>query len=316
MHQFVVHAQPLLELLRRHLLLHQQAEDAGVLAPAHPPDVEVHDLRGHRPLFDHLDDLGHHRRVHFGVEQHPAGVAQEPEGPDADQAGADQAHHRVEPVRAPELAAGEGDDGQHRGGRVGEHVQVGGTQVQVLVTVVVLVVVVVMVVAVVLVAVVMVRAVAQEKGADQVDHQAEGSEQDGLIVVDGHGREQPLHRVVEHQAGHGHQAEGTGVAAEHLDLPGAEGEAAVPGEPPGRGVGEQGKPQGQGMGTHVPAVGEQGHGVEQHTADDLGHHDHHGEQHGPAGVAFSRRVALVEHVRGRQGERRRARRRAHDRVSW
>ncbi len=61
-------------------------------------------------------------------------------------------------------------------------------------------------------------------------------------------------------------------------------------------VGEYREAQRQRVRTHVPAVGEHGHGVEPPAADDLHQHHADGEPQGAAGIAFGQRVAVVEAV--------------------
>ena len=214
------------------------ADDARVSAAPHLPDVQVADPGRDVALFDRLADLGHHRRVHLRVEQDPPGIAQQAPGPDRDQRRADQAHYRIQPGRAHEHAAEQGQDRQHRGRRVGHHVQVGRAQVEVVaVGMPVSVVPVVAVVVVVPVAVPML--VAQPPGAEQVHRQAHRGDCDRLLVVDRAGLQQPLHGLRHHQRGHAQQQDRAGVAAEDLDLPGAEGEAAVAGVAPRAGIGER-----------------------------------------------------------------------------
>ena len=110
---------------------------------------------------------------------------------------------------------------------------------------------------------------AEDQRARQVDDQAKRRDRHCLRVVDGSGRQQPLHRTDRHQRGDAEQEQGAGVAAQHLDLPGAEGEARVVAVAPRAGVGERGQPQRQRMRAHVPAVGQQRHRVEPPAAGDL-----------------------------------------------
>ena len=108
---------------------------------ADPPDVQVAQPRRTRQSRDHVAHFGHDRRVHLGIEQHAARVAQQAERPAPDQHHAGETHHRVEPRGAEVLATGERDDREHRGRRVGHDVQVSRAQVQVVVMVVIVAVV-------------------------------------------------------------------------------------------------------------------------------------------------------------------------------
>ena len=125
-----------------------QVHDAGVLAPPHPPHVQVAQLRCTRQCGDDLAHFLHHRRIHFGIEQHPTCVAQQSDRPAPDQHGADDPHHRVEPGRTEVFAAREGDDRQHGRSGIRHDVQVRRAQVQVVMVGVAIVAVRVMVVAV------------------------------------------------------------------------------------------------------------------------------------------------------------------------
>jgi len=200
--------------------------------------------RGRQDVADFL----HHGRVHLGIQQHPAAVAQQAQGPDGHQHRTDQAHGRVQPGRTPEHAAQQGQDGQHRGGRVRDHVQVGRAQVQVFGRVGMGVAGgVVPVVMTVLVAMMVVVAAAQQPSAGQIHRQAQAGQGDGLGVIDGQGRAQPVQGLHRHPARHEQQQDGAGVARQHFQLPGAEGEAAVARQAPRRHIGPHRQAQRQGV---------------------------------------------------------------------
>ncbi|MNJ60010.1 hypothetical protein D3C77_557190 [compost metagenome] len=170
--------------------------------------------------------------------------------------------------------------------------QVGRAQVQVVMMVAVVMVVVVAMV----VMIVMVMVITQQPGADEVDCQAHGGNEDRLVIVDRPRRQQALRRLERHQPGHAQQQQGAGVAAENLDFPGAEGKAPVAGITPCSGIGQQRQAQGQGMGAHVPAVGQQRHGVEEPAPGNFRHHHHGGQPHRQARLALGAQVAGVELV--------------------
>ena len=93
--------------------------------------MQVLHLHGHRRPGQRAGDALGQRVVHLGIQQHEGAVAQQPLGPYAHQHGADDAHQWVQPAGPPPFAAKQGQNGQNGGGRVGQHVDVGGAQVQV-----------------------------------------------------------------------------------------------------------------------------------------------------------------------------------------
>ena len=74
-------------------------QGAGIDPLAHAPDVQVGDSRlaGVGTRFHDFPDLIDHRVIHLTVEQHLAGIDDQPLGPDRHQHGADDAHDRVQP---------------------------------------------------------------------------------------------------------------------------------------------------------------------------------------------------------------------------
>ena len=256
-----MHAQLLAHAIcGQRLVVGNDADRAGIGPLADPPDVQVCDpgLSGIRSGFNGLADFLNDRMVHFTVEQHLAGLGDEILRPNSHQHGAHDPHGRVQPRPSIEQAAGQRDHRENRRRRIGNDVQVGGLQVQILM-VAVMPVAVVRVLAVVVM--VLVRA-GQNDRADDIDHQADGGDDQRFLVVDGLGREDPLDRRNHHGRGDPQQEDGTREAGEDLDLPGAEGEPRVAGVAPGGGVGKGAQADGHGVRTHVPAVGQQRHGVE------------------------------------------------------
>ena len=144
---------------------------------------------------------------------------------------------------------------------------------------------------------VMMGLAAQQPGAGEVHEQPERRHRDGLVVMDRRRREQPLDRLPQHQPRDADQQQRAAVAAQHLDLPGPEREAAVLRPAPRRAIGQHRDAQRHRVRAHVPAVGQQRHRVEDITAGDLRDHHRDGEQHGPARVAGGQRVALVKDMR-------------------
>ena len=80
---------------------------------ADAPDMQVAQGRLDRSGLDDLTDFGDHRRVHFRIEQDPAGVAHEAIGPSRDQCSTGDSHDRVEPAGTPPFAAEQRHDRQH-----------------------------------------------------------------------------------------------------------------------------------------------------------------------------------------------------------
>lgn len=142
----------------------------------------------------------------------------------------------------------------------------------------------------------MTGAVVQPPRAQQVHAQADCSDGDGLVVVDGRGHPQPLQRLHGHQRGNTKQGDGAGVAGQDLDLPGAERKARIVRVAACTAVGEHREAQRQRVRAHVPTVGEHGHGIEPPASDDLDQHHADGEPHRATGIAFGQRVAVVEAV--------------------
>ncbi|MNX69586.1 hypothetical protein D3C86_1008080 [compost metagenome] len=278
--------------------MRDQAGDTGELLAAHAPDVQVGDARAVFALLEagqHLSYFVHHRVVHLAVQQHRAALPHQADGPAADQRRAHQPHHRIEPAPAQPPAAGQRHDGQHRGGRIGHHVEIGRAQVDVVMVVTGMSVVMVPMLMTMVVPVMMVRAAEDERAA-QVHQQADGGDGHRLLVVDGLRAEQPFHRSEHHQRGHPQQEDGAGEGRQHLDFPRAEGEAPIRGQPARGGVGEGREANRQRVRTHVPAVGQQGHRVEPEAGGNLHHHRGECDPHDQACAALGSLVAGIEDV--------------------
>jgi hypothetical protein len=84
--------------------------------------------------------------------------------------------------------------------------------------------------------------------------------------------------------------------AQHLDLPGAEREARVPGVAAGEGVGPGRDAERKRVGAHVPAVGEQRHRTEQSAGGDFDHHHGEREPHHLARATLRDRIVQVVDV--------------------
>ncbi len=68
-----------------------------------------------------------------GVQQHRRSITHQTYGPATDDHRAQDANKRIEPGQAEELARQQGADGEHRGQRIGQNVQIGGTQIVIMV---------------------------------------------------------------------------------------------------------------------------------------------------------------------------------------
>jgi hypothetical protein len=85
-------------------------------------------------------------------------------------------------------------------------------------------------------------------------------------------------------------------AAEHLDLPGAEGEARVARMPSRQRVRDHRHAQRQRVRAHVPAVGQQRHRAGPPAGADLHHHGHQREREHPPRAGLPHAIAAVEVV--------------------
>ncbi len=113
---------------------------------SHAPNVQVRDPRvsGVIISFDHLPNLVNHRVIHFAIEQHLARVGNQAFGPDGNQYGTDDTHERIEPRPAEDPTAKQCCNGKHRSRGVGDHMQVGRLQIEVVVLIMIMVVAVIM----------------------------------------------------------------------------------------------------------------------------------------------------------------------------
>ncbi len=110
-----------------------QRNDGGEFLNADLPDVEIGDsgvaiaLDG--LLYLHIK-IGGFRML---IQQDRVGVAHEGVGPLENHGAADEAHRRIQPCPSKEFAADKSEDSQQRSQRVSNDVDVGGSQVQIMV---------------------------------------------------------------------------------------------------------------------------------------------------------------------------------------
>src|SRR6476646_8285406 len=76
----IARAQALFHPLGGDLVRADQRNDETVVAGAYAPEMEIGHARAHLPLH-HFADAARQSGVSFGVEQHQARIADEPEGP-------------------------------------------------------------------------------------------------------------------------------------------------------------------------------------------------------------------------------------------
>src|SRR5262245_41815875 len=150
------------------------------------------------------------------------------------------------------------------------------------------------VMAVVAMMVVVVMLLAQQKGADDVDNEAEHGDRDRLAIGDGHGVDQPLKTLEGDLDRDNGEDDGAGKGGEIAELSGAEGEMAVARLAAGKEIGERGNAERRRMGCHVPAVGEQRHRAEQDAGDDLADHHDRGQRDHKPGAALIAGVLCAE----------------------
>jgi len=156
-------------------------DGAGESILAYAPDVQVIDVCV--ACLDRVHDVVDDRMVHFPVQQHFASLDDEAFCPDCDQYRPNDACGRVKPVPSAQPSARQRDDGQHRGERVCEDVDVGRLHVEVLVVFVMVAVVVCVVV----------PGAVEDHRADKIDGQSEHGHQHGFLVMDGLRRDDPFH---------------------------------------------------------------------------------------------------------------------------
>ena len=111
-----------------------------------------------------------------------------------------------------------------------------------------------------------------------VDDQAQHRHGDGLVQGNGYRCNQALDALYSHDQGEYRQQHRPGEAAQGVDLAGAKAEGRVMGVFAGVDIGESRDRQGAGMGSHMQAVCQQGHGAVDQPGDNLDHH--HGRRQG------------------------------------
>ncbi len=117
----------------------------------------------------------------------------------------------------------------------------------------------------------------QNPDTDQIDRQSDRCDQDSLIECDFDRMDKPHDGLPDHEHGCRAQKQGARVTCQDAEFTGAEGEECGLAEAAGQDIGGVADSESEGMGSHVPAVGEQGHGAGKISEDNFGDHGQGGE---------------------------------------
>ena len=199
-------AQGLLDRLGAHRIGRNQRHDQPLMARPQPPQMQVRDPRAHfagQKAADFVRQFG----IGVGIQQHHGAVLDQPIGPGGDHRRAYQRRYRVQKAPAAVIGAGQRHDGQNAGGRICQHMHIGGAHV----------VVVAMGMAV-FVAMPVIVGILQDQGRNQVHRQADHRDQKGIAVADIGRRDQPLCRFHRHQKGGDAQHDGAGKGGQVAEL--------------------------------------------------------------------------------------------------
>ena len=179
---------------------------------------------------------------------------------------------------------------KHRRERIRQHMQIGGSQI-----------VVVMLPAMVVIrrfpvaAVVMLVRVAAIEHEDRqpVHDQPENGHADRLIEGNLHGAEQTHNALPRHQQRKQRQQHGPREPGQRVHLAGAEAESLVAGMAASVDVGQQRDGQGRGVGGHVQPVGQQRHRPERDARHDLHHHRRRRDDDHDQRADFARHLPIL-----------------------
>ena len=139
-----------------------------------------------------------------------------------------------------------------------------------------------------------VMAVAQQKGADEIDGEAKYGDQERFAIGNRDRMHQPLRAFKRNLDRDDRQNDGAGKGGKVAELSGAEGEFGVAGLASREQIGQRGDAERRGMGRHVPAVGQQRHRSEQRSRHDLADHHDRGQRHHEPGAALVARMFGTE----------------------
>lgn len=191
-------------------------DNRGEVTRPDAPDVEV----GHAIVCIQLESRLNILAPRFRqlcVQKDPAGVAQEAVRPPCNHCRAHETHDRIHPGPAEELARGQRCDGQDRGERVSQHVEIRASEVVIVVLAAQCLVVVIL---------------TQEERTDEVDGEADARDTNRLVEANDGRCSEVLHARAEDEERDDGQAHRAGKAAEGADLARAEAVPSIPCMPP------------------------------------------------------------------------------------
>src|SRR5450631_820624 len=119
----------------------------------------------------------------------------------------------------------------------------------------------------------MLIAAAEEPGGGDVHDKSGGGDQDRLVEMDRHRREETQCRLVANEQGNYRKDDGARKSGEIAELSSAENKAGIVGVPPRISIGQGSDQERQGVGCHMKAVGDHAERSKQSAAGDF--RDHH-----------------------------------------
>lgn len=141
----------------------------------------------------------------------------------------------------------------------------------------------------VVVAMMVVMIIFQHERAEEVHEQSNDRNDDGFAEVNRLWRQQAMYGVGGDKDGNDGQDHRTGEGAQDPDFAGAEGEARVFGVATAVGIGQSGEDKRGDVGSHVPAISHQGHGMEKISGHNFHQHHSAGQSDHFAGPFFGGR---------------------------
>lgn len=235
-------------------------------------------------FLDGADDLLDDCLRSLPVEENFTGIIEQSDSPTADENRADDSHDGVHPNPAEVFRGQQCGDGRDGGQRIGEDMNIGRTEIVVFMMRMVMTVFMRMVVVMLMMS--MVVGMPENQRADAVYHQTDNRDGNGLIEDNGNGMQEAHDAFIGHDEGKEREQRGTGEGGERIDFACSETEAGVVGVFSCEDVGDVAEEQREGMGGHVQAIGEQGHGAVHDTGGDFDGHHGEGNQDDDEGALF------------------------------
>jgi hypothetical protein len=189
------------------------------------------------------------------VEQHGAGIPQQPVGPARNHEATDDPHRWISPYPLRIHRHEQCRDRKDRGCGIGHHVDIGGSQIVVVMMMAMGVNMVMAVAMTMLMGVV----IAQQPGTDYVDDESERGHRNRLAIGNLHRMEQPDRALIGNLNSDHDQDDRAGEGGEVTELAGAEGEIRITGLPTGEQIGKRCDSESGGVCRHVPAIRQQSH---------------------------------------------------------